>query len=117
MQTSVVLSVFVSEVNISHKKTLTHPQADDQLRAEFQERITAYEQQGRLVAYLDESGLAEDMPGTHGYSKRRQGCFGTHDGHAKGRINAMGAIMDFAFLTVSLFNGSVNSDVFYAWLT
>ena len=57
------------------------------------------------------------MPRTHGYSKRGQRCFGTHDWHAKGRINAIGAIIDFAFLTVSLFNGSVNSDVFYAWLT
>ena len=86
-------------------------------RAEFEARITAYEQQGRSVVYLDESGFAEDMPGTHGDSKRRQRCFGTHDGHAKGRINAMGAIMDFAFLIVYLFNGSVNSDGFYAWLT
>jgi len=107
----------LKELPISHKKTLKHPQADDQLRAEFQARITAYEQQGRSVAYLDESGFAEDMPGTHGDSKRGQRCFGTHDGHAKGRINAMGAIMDFAFLIVYLFNGSVNSDGFYAWLT
>ena len=57
------------------------------------------------------------MPRTHGYSKRGQRCLGTHDWHAKGRINAIGAIINFDFLTVSLFHGSVNSDVFYAWLT
>ena len=96
---------------------LKHPKADDQLRAEFQERITDYEQQGRLIAYLDESGFAQDMPRTHGYSKRGQRCFGPHNWHAKGRINAIGAIIDFVFLTVCLFNGSLNSDVFYAWLT
>ena len=102
----------LKELHISNKKTLKHPTADDQLRAEFQEKITTYEQEGRSVAYLDESGFAQDMPRTHGYSKRGQRCFGTHDWHAKGRINAIGAIIDFAFLTVSLFNGSVNSDVF-----
>ena len=37
--------------------------------------------------------------------------------HSKGRINAIGAIIDFNFLTVALFNCSINSDVFYAWLT
>ena len=42
---------------------------------------------------------------------------GTQNWHARGRINAIGAIIGMTFLTVSLFNGNVNSDVFYAWLT
>ena len=67
----------------------------------------------RLLTWM-ESGFAEDMPRSYGYSKRGQRRSGTHDWHAKGRINAIGAIIDFAFLTVSLFTGSVNSDVFYA---
>jgi len=57
------------------------------------------------------------MPRINGYSKKGQRCYGTQDWHARGRINAIGAIMGMTFLTVSLFNGSVNSDVFYAWLT
>ena len=32
-------------------------------------------------------------------------------------MNAIGAIIDFVFVAVGLFNGSINSDVFYAWLT
>ena len=98
------------------KKTLIHPKANDQLRTDFQESIAAYEQEGRTIAYLDESGFAQDMPRTHGYSKKGKRCFGTHDWHAKGRINAIGVIINFAFLTVALFKGSINADVFYAWL-
>ena len=56
------------------------------------------------------------MPRTHGYSKRGDRCFGTHDWHSKGRVNAIGAIIDFVFVAVGLFNSSINSDVFYAWL-
>ena len=41
---------------------------------------------------------------------------GCHDWNAKGRINAIGAIIDFTFLTLSLFEATINSDVFYAWL-
>ena len=33
-----------------------------------------------------------------------------------GRVNVMGALMGMTFLTVALFDGRVNSDVFYAWL-
>ena len=65
---------------------------------------------------MDESGFAQDTPRTHGYSPRGERCYGVHDWHAKGRINAIGAILGFVFLTVTLFEGSINSDVFYAWL-
>ena len=56
------------------------------------------------------------MPRTHGYSPIGQHCYGTQDWNAKGRINAIGAIVDFKFINISLFEGSVNSDVFYTWL-
>jgi len=36
---------------------------------------------------------------------------------SKGRISAIGAIIGFIFVTVSLFQGNVNSDVFHAWVT
>lgn len=56
------------------------------------------------------------MPRTHGYSMKGIRCHGTQDWHAKGRINVIGAIVDFVFLTVSLFDSNINSEIFYAWL-
>ena len=44
-------------------------------------------------------------------------CYGSHDWHARGRVNAIGAIIRNSFIDWSLFTGSINSDVFYAWLT
>lgn len=57
------------------------------------------------------------MPRTHGYSRRGKRCEGVHDWHAKGRINVVGAVIGMTFLTVGLFEGRINGDVFYAWLT
>ncbi len=36
---------------------------------------------------------------------------------AKGRTNAIGALLNGVLLTVSLFSFNVNSDIFYAWMT
>ena len=44
-------------------------------------------------------------------------CYAKKDWHARGRINAIGAIVDFKLINVCLFDTYVNSDVFYAWLT
>lgn len=71
----------------------------------------------RPVVYVDESGFAVDMPRTHGYREKGLRCLGTRDWHAKGRVNAIGAIVDFEFLTVDLWDCNINSDVFYTWLT
>jgi len=79
--------------------------------------MDTYESQGREIIYLDESGFAQSMPREYGYSAVGTRCYGTHDWHAKGRINAIGAIIGMTFLTLSLFTSSINSDVFYAWLT
>ena len=66
--------------------------------------------------YLDESGFAQDAPRPRGYSLKGQRCYGRHDGYAKGRINALGALLGTALLTVSLVEGYVNADVFLAWV-
>lgn len=76
-----------------------------------------YRIQNRNIVYLDESGFAHDMPRTHGYSTRGERCYGEQDWHARGRLNAIGAIVGFTFLTVCLFDSNINSDTFYAWLT
>ena len=57
------------------------------------------------------------MPRNYGYSEQGTRCYGTHDWHAKGRLNAIGAIVGMTFITLSLFSSSINSNVFYAWLT
>ena len=98
------------------KKTLKHPGADEDARTAFQKKINAWKSEGRPIVYLDESGFARDMPRTHGYSRRGKRCYDLHDWHSKGRVNAIGTIVGFAFLTVALFEGSINSEVFYAWL-
>jgi transposase len=72
--------------------------------------------EGRNLVYLDESGFAVDHPRTHGYSQRGRRCHDLKNWHEKGRINAIGAIIGFAFLALSLFSCNVDSDVFYAWL-
>ncbi|NOR80112.1 MAG: hypothetical protein GQ529_04650 [Methyloprofundus sp.] len=54
------------------------------------------------------------MPRRYAYSTIGQRCYDTHDWQAKGRINAIGAIIEFDFVTVSLFEGNVNANVFYA---
>jgi len=56
------------------------------------------------------------MPRTHGYARLGKRCYDTYDWHAKGRLNAIGAIIDNDFVTLSLFSGNINADVFYAWL-
>jgi transposase len=66
---------------------------------------------------VDESGFAHDMPRIHGYAPRGQRCFGVRDWQAKGRTNVIGALLNQKLLTTCLVNTSVDSAVFYAWLT
>jgi transposase len=100
------------------KKTLFHPKSDPVERIYFQTRIEWYEKiEQRHVVYLDESGFAVDAPRTHGYTTKGMRCYDKKDWHAKGRLNAIGAILNFQFLAVNLWNCNVNSTVFYTWIT
>lgn len=56
------------------------------------------------------------MPRTRGYALKGQRCFGSHDWGAKGRTNVIGALLGGALLTVSLFQTTVNTAVFNAWV-
>lgn len=69
----------------------------------------------RPIVYLDESGFAVDAPRTHGYSPSGKRCYGCRDWHARGRLNAIGAIINFKFITVTLFDCNIDSDIFWAW--
>lgn len=71
----------------------------------------------RPIVYIDESGFAVDAPRTHGYAAKGRRCYGLRDWHCRGRVNAIGAILNFEFLTVELWDCNIDSDVFYAWFT
>ena len=81
------------------KKTNRHPKADEATRTAHAEKIIGYKKEKKPIVYLDESGFAADMLRTHGYSPQGERCFGTHDGHKKGRTNALGAWLNGLLLT------------------
>jgi transposase len=78
--------------------------------------MIAYQADKHPIVYIDESGFAHDMPRTHGYAPIGKRCVGKHDWHANGRTNVIGALLASVLLTATLFTGSVNADVFFAWL-
>jgi hypothetical protein len=51
---------------------------------------------------------------THGYTPRGKRCFGLKDWQAKGRLNVMGALLGTTLLTATLFDCTLDSDVFHA---
>ena len=95
---------------------MQHPKADEDARRIFCQKIKQYEQDNRPIVYLDESGFAHDMPRTHGYSQRGQPCLGQHDWNAKGRINAIGALLAGVLICVGLTEANVDADIFNLWL-
>lgn len=99
------------------KKTLKHPKADDLLKAEFEVKIEKYKADGKSIAYVDESGFSHESTRSHGYATIGERCFGKFNWGAKGRTNAIGALMNGLLITVTLFQFNVNADVFHAWMT
>lgn len=75
-----------------------------------------FEKLGRPLVFLDESGFAHDMPRTHGYSLKGNRCFGVHNWGAKGRTNVIGALLGTVLLTISLFETTINTVIFDAWV-
>jgi len=82
----------------------------------FQERISSYKAQGRSIIYIDESGFALDTPRLYGYSPKGKRCLGKINWNAKGRLNAIGALLGSALIAVSLYACNVDSDVFLHWV-
>jgi transposase len=56
------------------------------------------------------------MPRTHGCSLKGSRCYGTHDFGAKGRTNVIGALLKGILLTISLFNSTINTEIYNAWV-
>lgn len=82
----------------------------------FCQKIDEIKSEEKPIVYIDESGFAHDMPRTHGYSLQGQRCYGTHDWGAKGRTNAIGALIGSTLIAVGLVTGSVNTAVFTSWV-
>lgn len=95
---------------------MRHPKADADAQHTFREKIKDYKQEGRAIVYIDESGFAQDMPRRHGYAPKGQRCVGTHDWHARGRINVIGALLAGVLLSVGLTETNVDADIFNLWL-
>ena len=56
------------------------------------------------------------MPRTHGYTLCGQRCYGKHDWGAKGRTNVIGALLGCVLLTVSMFESTINTEIYTAWV-
>ena len=56
--------------------------------------LEKYTQQKYQIVYLDESGLSEFMPRTHGYSRCGARCVYPSNYSNKKRINIIGALKD-----------------------
>lgn len=98
------------------KKTLIHPKRNEEARRIFKEKIVSYQQDNRIIIYIDESGFEHDMPRTHGYSCKGKRCFGYKDWGLKSRTNVIGALIGKLILTAMLFKNTIDSDVFYKWV-
>ncbi len=86
-------------------------------RLRFRTRIQWHEDiEERSIVYLDESGFAVDAPRTHGYAQTGIRCYGRKDWHAKGRLNAIGAIVAFQLIAIDLWSCNIDSNVFFAWV-
>ena len=57
------------------------------------------------------------MPRSYGYAAIGKKCSDKRNWHEKGRVNAIGAIVNFCLITVVLFVGSINSQIFLLWIT
>ena len=98
------------------KKSLRHPKADENARIEFAEKIKRYESEGKEIVYTDESGLAYEMARSYGYSKKGTRCTDIFNWGAKGRTNAIGALLHGILITVYLFQFNIDANTFYTWV-
>ena len=56
------------------------------------------------------------MPRNYGYSLKGERCFGVYDWGAKGRTNAIGALLGKQLLTVGLFEFNIDTQAFTIWV-
>jgi hypothetical protein len=73
---------------------------------------------GRCIVYIDESGFEREAKRERGYSQKGARCYDVQDwSKIPGRTNVIGALIDNTILSCSLWETTITTDVFYAWLT
>ena len=102
----------LKRLGVTYKKTLNHTKADTRLRSRFESRMHKY----RIIVSIDEAGFQMDTPITHGYSKKGNRCYGFYDWNLRKRVNAIGAQIGTALLTVALFYSNIDTNIFTAWV-
>ncbi|UOO82045.1 IS630 family transposase [Uruburuella testudinis] len=95
---------------------MKHPRADEAKRRCFSKQLARYEQDGRPIIYLDESGFKSNDYRPYGYATKGEKCYGTDNRQLKNTTNAIGAIHDNRLFSVGLYNCSIDSTVFHHWV-
>lgn len=85
------------------------------MRSKFIKKINNYKRQKRNIVYIDESGFSINKIRDYGYALVGKRCYDKYNWGNKGRINTIGALVENKLITASLFETSINSDIFYNW--
>ena len=94
------------------KKTLVHLKANEEKRTMFKNRMAKYKEEGCSIVYIDESGFADDMPRTRGYSTVGDRCYATQDWNAKGRTNVISGLSGDSLIGYGIVNANLDTDMF-----
>ena len=78
--------------------------------------LKEFEQQDRAIIFIDESGFRGEWLRTYGWSIRGQRCHGQYDWHMRNTTNAIGALLNGRLFAIGLFECSINSRIFEAWI-
>jgi hypothetical protein len=68
-----------------------------QLRLEFNAKMKKYQFEGKSIVYIDENGFSHESTRSHGYAKIGERCLSQFNWGAKGRTNAIGALLRRVF--------------------
>ena len=98
------------------KKDFRHRKADEEIRREFLEVKSVYEERLHPFVYIDESGFRKDISRPYGYALRGQKCAGV-SGWSKAQTNVIGALCGTVPFAFTAFDCSIDSDVFHTWAT
>ncbi|MBH5330101.1 IS630 family transposase [Eikenella sp. S3360] len=100
---------------ITRKKTNRHPKADPTRRKRFLKRLHRFIRKNRPIVYLDESGFRKNTYRPYGCAPRGKRCYARYDWQGRNQTNAIGALHGGRLFAVSLFDCSINRQVFDGW--
>ena len=97
------------------QKSLSYPKACSEACGLFQKKIETCKAEGKPLVFCDESRFAQSMSRPTDIQDADGAVLDPMIGAAKGRTNAIGALLGKTLLTVSLIVGTVNTAIFKAW--